>query len=52
MPGLVARIAWLMRVARCLDIPILATAEDMNRNARLVLEHAFLLVSSASATVA
>ena len=29
-----------------------ALAEDMNRNARLVLEHAFLLISSASATVA
>ena len=29
-----------------------ALAEDMNRNARLVLEHAFLLVASASATVA
>ena len=29
-----------------------ALAEDMNRNARLVLEHAFLLVASASAAVA
>jgi DNA polymerase-3 subunit delta' len=27
-----------------------ALAEDMNRNARLVVEHAFLLISSASAT--
>jgi nicotinamidase-related amidase len=37
-PGLVARIAWLMRVANRLEIPILATAEDMNRNGPLVPE--------------
>jgi len=37
-PGLVARIAWLVRVAKRLEIPILATAEDMNRNGPLVPE--------------
>jgi nicotinamidase-related amidase len=37
-PGLVARIAWLVRVANRLEIPILATAEDMNRNGPLVPE--------------
>lgn len=35
---LVARMAWLMRVARTLDIPIVATAEDMARNGPLVPE--------------
>ncbi len=35
---LVARIAWLMRVARALEIPILATAEDIPRNGPLVAE--------------
>jgi len=34
--GLVARILWLVKVATRLDIPILATAEDMNRNGPLV----------------
>ncbi|MBL8894561.1 MAG: isochorismatase family protein [Rhizobiales bacterium] len=33
---LVARILWLVKVAARLDIPILATAEDMNRNGPLV----------------
>lgn len=33
---LVQRIAWLMRVARLLGIPILATAEDVDRNGPLV----------------
>ncbi|HVI90818.1 MAG TPA: isochorismatase family protein [Dongiaceae bacterium] len=33
---LVARIAWLMRVARILDIPIIATAEDISANGSLV----------------
>jgi nicotinamidase-related amidase len=33
---LVERIAWLMRVARILDIPIVATAEDIDRNGPLV----------------
>ncbi len=35
---LVARIAWLMRAARALDIPILATAEDIPRDGPLVAE--------------
>jgi nicotinamidase-related amidase len=35
---LVARIAWLMRVARLLDIPILATAEDIAKDGPLVPE--------------
>ena len=35
---LVEHIAWLMRVARLLDIPIIATAEDMERNGPLVPE--------------
>jgi nicotinamidase-related amidase len=33
---LVARIAWFMRVARGLDIPIIATAEDIADNGTLV----------------
>ncbi len=40
---LVGRIAWLMRAARALDIPILATAEDIPRNGPLVAELATLL---------
>jgi len=35
---LVARIAWLMRVARGLEIPIIATAEDIARDGPLVPE--------------
>ena len=35
---LVERIAWLMRVARLLDIPVIATAEDVERNGPLVPE--------------
>ena len=35
---LVQRIAWLMRVARALDIPIIATAEDMTNDGPLVPE--------------
>ena len=35
---LVARIAWLMRVARLLDIPVIATAEDIARDGPLVAE--------------
>jgi nicotinamidase-related amidase len=35
---LVARIAWLMRVARALDIPIIATAEDIANDGPLVGE--------------
>lgn len=40
---LVARIAWLMRVARALDIPLLATAEDIPLLGSLVPELAALL---------
>ena len=40
---LVERIAWLMRVARVLCIPIVATAEDMARNGPLVPELTELL---------
>src|SRR5512134_2369188 len=35
---LVQRIAWLMRVARLLEIPIVATAEDVDRSGPLVPE--------------
>jgi nicotinamidase-related amidase len=35
---LVARIAWLMRVARLLDIPVIATAEDIANDGPLVSE--------------
>jgi nicotinamidase-related amidase len=35
---LVARIAWLMRVARALGIPIIATAEDIANDGPLVAE--------------
>jgi len=37
-PALVARIRWLVKAALRLEIPILATAEDMNRNGPLVPE--------------
>ena len=40
---LVQRMAWLMRVARALDIPIIATAEDVERNGPLVPALAGLL---------
>jgi nicotinamidase-related amidase len=40
---LVARIGWLMRVARELDIPILATAEDVANDGPLVPELTALL---------
>ena len=40
---LVERMAWLMRVARCLDIPILATAEDVDQDGPLVVELAELM---------
>jgi len=42
---LVERMAWLMRVARCLDIPIIATAEDVDRDGPLVAELAELMPS-------
>ena len=35
---LVERIAWLMRTAALLDIPVIATAEDVDRNGPLVPE--------------
>lgn len=35
---LVQRIAWLMRVAKALDIPVIATAEDMANDGPLVPE--------------
>lgn len=40
---LVARIAWFMRVARALDIPIIATAEDIADDGPLIPELAALL---------
>jgi len=40
---LVQRQAWLMRVARALEIPLIATAEDIGRNGPLVAELAGLL---------
>ena len=40
---LVQRMAWLMRVARALDIPVIATAEDIERNGPLVADLASLL---------
>lgn len=40
---LVARIGWLMRVARALDIPIIATAEDIARDGPVVSDLAALL---------
>lgn len=46
---LVARIAWLMRVARLLDIPVLATAEDIARDGPLVPDLAALLPAGATA---
>lgn len=46
---LVQRMAWLMRVARLLDIPIIATAEDIGRNGPLVPELAQLLPPGATA---
>ncbi len=40
---LVARIGWLMQVARALDIPIIATAEDIANDGPLVADLADLL---------
>ena len=40
---LVERMAWLMRVAHCLDIPIIATAEDIELDGPLVPELAELM---------
>jgi nicotinamidase-related amidase len=46
---LVQRMAWLMRVARVLEIPIIATAEDVERNGPLVPELAGLVPTGATA---
>ena len=46
---LVQRVAWLMRVARALEIPIIATAEDVERNGPLVAELAGLLPAGMTA---
>jgi nicotinamidase-related amidase len=46
---LVQRIAWLMRVARALEIPLIATAEDVERNGPLMPELAALLPAQAAA---
>jgi nicotinamidase-related amidase len=40
---LVARIGWIMRVARALQIPVIATAEDIARDGPLVPELGALL---------
>ena len=45
----VERIAWLMRTAAFLDIPIIATAEDVERDGPLVPELARLLPESSPA---
>jgi nicotinamidase-related amidase len=45
---LVQRMAWLMRVARALEIPLIATAEDVERNGPLVPELAGLLPAGAT----
>ena len=46
---LVARIAWLMRVALALEIPILATGEDMSRIGRVVPDIESLVPAGAAA---
>ena len=46
---LVQRIAWLMRVARALEIPLVATAEDVARNGPLVPQLAELLPAGTTA---
>jgi len=46
---LVQRIAWLMRVARALEIPLIATAEDIERNGPLVPELAAQLPAQTTA---
>ena len=46
---LVERIAWLMRTAALLDIPVIATAEDVERNGPLVPELVRYLPASAPA---
>jgi nicotinamidase-related amidase len=44
---LVARIAWLVRVARVLDVPVIAMAEDIARQGPLVREVASALPDDA-----
>ena len=46
---LVARIAWLMRVALALEIPLLVTGEDVRRNGGVVAEIESLLPAGAIA---
>jgi nicotinamidase-related amidase len=46
---LVGRIAWLMRVALALEIPLLVTGEDISRNGRVVPEIESLLSAGATA---
>ena len=46
---LVARIAWLIRAALALEIPILATGEDMSRIGRVVPDIESLLPAGAAA---
>jgi nicotinamidase-related amidase len=46
---LVQRMAWLMRVARALEIPVIATAEDIERNGPLVPDLASLLLAGTTA---
>jgi nicotinamidase-related amidase len=46
---LVQRMAWLMRVACALGIPLIATAEDVERNGPLVSELAGLLPAGTAA---
>ncbi|MEI8298760.1 MAG: isochorismatase family protein [Pseudomonadota bacterium] len=46
---LVQRIAWLMRVAHALSVPLIATAEDVERNGPLVPELATLLPAGTAA---
>ena len=47
--GLVQRIGWLMRMARLLDIPVLATAENIARNGPLLPDLAELLPAGTTA---
>src|SRR5262245_65406601 len=46
---LVQRQAWLIRVARALEIPLIATAEDIGRHGPLVPELAGLLPAGTAA---
>jgi nicotinamidase-related amidase len=46
---LIGRIAWLMRVALALEIPLLVTGEDIGRNGHVVSEVESLLPAGATA---